>query len=256
MGDAGRTAVGQQLRAWRLARGRSQLSVALASGTTARHLSFVENGRSRPGAALLARLAAELELPTAAAELLRQEAGLAAAHPKADAAERSTRTMSELLAGHDPFPACLVDHLGGVRAANRAYFRLIPDALELTPEAQVDRFFSESGRRWIANWAEVAWREADRRVEHAQRSGDPRAVALSLRAIDRLGGVARPAETAASSDGLVHLVVGAGETIAHRTIVLQPDPTAHVGDRQLRLELTVPAHEHARRWLERRNAAD
>jgi transcriptional regulator with XRE-family HTH domain len=37
------------LRRWRTARRLSQLELALRAGTTQRHLSFIERGRSRPG---------------------------------------------------------------------------------------------------------------------------------------------------------------------------------------------------------------
>jgi transcriptional regulator with XRE-family HTH domain len=46
-----------QLRPWRTVRHVSQFELALRAGTTQRHLSFVEQGRSRPGRTLLVRLA-------------------------------------------------------------------------------------------------------------------------------------------------------------------------------------------------------
>ena len=45
------------LRECRERRRLSQLDLATLAGTTQRHLSFVEQGRSRPGRALVARLA-------------------------------------------------------------------------------------------------------------------------------------------------------------------------------------------------------
>jgi len=39
---------GDLLRQWRRRRGLSQLALAGAAGVSARHLSFVETGRSRP----------------------------------------------------------------------------------------------------------------------------------------------------------------------------------------------------------------
>lgn len=44
-------------------RALSQLALALRVETTTRHLSYVENGRSRPGRELVLRLADTLELP-------------------------------------------------------------------------------------------------------------------------------------------------------------------------------------------------
>lgn len=41
--------LGTLLRYWREVRGASQLDLALGSGISQRHISFIENGRSVPG---------------------------------------------------------------------------------------------------------------------------------------------------------------------------------------------------------------
>ena len=45
---ADRAPLGEQLRDWRRRRRMSQLDLALEAGVSARHLSFLETGRSRP----------------------------------------------------------------------------------------------------------------------------------------------------------------------------------------------------------------
>jgi transcriptional regulator with XRE-family HTH domain len=47
--------VGPQLREWRERRRLTQLELALDTGISARHLSFVETGRSKPGRDMLLR---------------------------------------------------------------------------------------------------------------------------------------------------------------------------------------------------------
>src|SRR5262249_3698079 len=54
---------GEALRRWRGLRRVSQLELALRAGTTQRHLSFVERGRSVPGRGMVVRLAESLRLP-------------------------------------------------------------------------------------------------------------------------------------------------------------------------------------------------
>jgi transcriptional regulator with XRE-family HTH domain len=49
--------VGPLLRDWRRRRRLSQLDLALDAGVSARHLSFVETGRSRPSAQMVLHLA-------------------------------------------------------------------------------------------------------------------------------------------------------------------------------------------------------
>ena len=51
------TGFSSELRRWRTARRMSQLDLALLAGTTQRHLSFIEQGRSRPGRSMVLRLA-------------------------------------------------------------------------------------------------------------------------------------------------------------------------------------------------------
>jgi transcriptional regulator with XRE-family HTH domain len=48
-----------ELRRWREARRISQLDLALRAGTTQRHVSYMEQGRSRPGRTMVVRLRCE-----------------------------------------------------------------------------------------------------------------------------------------------------------------------------------------------------
>src|SRR5687767_2184942 len=69
---------GQQLRHWRTRSGMSQLTLSSLAGTTPRHLSFVETGRSRPGSDLVLRLATALDVPVRERNALLVAAGLPA----------------------------------------------------------------------------------------------------------------------------------------------------------------------------------
>ena len=53
----------QALREGRTRRRLSQLDLALRAGTTQRHVSFLESGRSDPGRTMVIRLAESLQLP-------------------------------------------------------------------------------------------------------------------------------------------------------------------------------------------------
>jgi transcriptional regulator with XRE-family HTH domain len=50
-----------ELRRWRTVRRLSQLELAARAGTTQRHVSFIEQGRSRPGRSVVVRLAESME---------------------------------------------------------------------------------------------------------------------------------------------------------------------------------------------------
>lgn len=63
-GEGGGTSFGQLLRWWRARRGLSQLDLAGIAGSSQRHLSFLESGRTRPSREMILRLAQALEVPT------------------------------------------------------------------------------------------------------------------------------------------------------------------------------------------------
>jgi transcriptional regulator with XRE-family HTH domain len=60
----------------------SQLDLAIAAGTTARHVSFVETGRSRPGRELILRIGAALQVPLPERNTLLAAGGLRAVFPR------------------------------------------------------------------------------------------------------------------------------------------------------------------------------
>src|SRR6266513_3167015 len=112
--------VGSLLRKWREQRRLTQLEVALEAGISARHLSFVETGRSKPGRDMLLRVLEQLEVPFRE----RNELLLAAGHAPAFS-ERSLddpelapvrEALDLILTGHEPYPAIVVDRAWNVVA--------------------------------------------------------------------------------------------------------------------------------------------
>ncbi|MFG2845857.1 helix-turn-helix domain-containing protein [Kitasatospora sp. NPDC048296] len=124
MGSPTGTGVGPLLRGWRERRQLSQLQLALRADSSARHLSFVENGRSRPSRALLLRLAEELDVPVRERNALLLAAGYAPQYPETPLDDPSMDALraglERLLAAHDPYPAVVIDGTFRVLAANRA----------------------------------------------------------------------------------------------------------------------------------------
>ena len=102
----------------------SQLELALRAGTTQRHLSFIESGRSAPGRNMVVRLAESLELPLRERNELLLAAGYAPAYPESsldDPVLAPVRdAIGHILQGHRPYPALVVDRSGDVVAANES----------------------------------------------------------------------------------------------------------------------------------------
>jgi transcriptional regulator with XRE-family HTH domain len=113
------------LRDGRTRRRLSQLDLALRAGTTQRHLSFIESGRSLPGRNIVVRLAEALELPLRERNELLLAAGYAPAYPERsldDPVLAPVRTaIDHILRGHLPYPALVVDRHGDLIAANDTF---------------------------------------------------------------------------------------------------------------------------------------
>lgn len=127
-GPAGR-GVGPLLRDWRERRRLSQLELALRAGSSARHISFVETGRSRPSEELVLRLADHLDVPMRERNALLLATGYAPRFPETsmdDPAMEGLRAgLDRLLQGYDPYPALVVDATYQVVAVNRGITMLM-----------------------------------------------------------------------------------------------------------------------------------
>ena len=75
-----RAPLGALLRDWRRRRRLSQLDLALEAGVSARHLSFLETGRSKPSREMVLHLAEELDVPLRDRNQLLLAAGFAPAY--------------------------------------------------------------------------------------------------------------------------------------------------------------------------------
>jgi transcriptional regulator with XRE-family HTH domain len=129
-----------ELRAWRARRGRSQLDLSNDAGTTQRHVSYLEQGRSAPSRTMVVRLAESLELSLRDRNALLLAAGYAPLFPESDldSAELcpAMDAVRAVLDGHDPYPAVVVRPDGEIVAANGAVEVLldgVDDSLRVAP---------------------------------------------------------------------------------------------------------------------------
>jgi len=116
--------VGEHLRSWRQRRRLSQLDLALEADISARHLSFLETGRSRPSREMILHLAEQLEIPMRERNVLLVAAGYAPIFPERSlddpALEAIRRAIDLIIEGHKPYPAFALDRHWNVVASNRA----------------------------------------------------------------------------------------------------------------------------------------
>jgi transcriptional regulator with XRE-family HTH domain len=168
------------LRAWRRRRRLSQLELALASGVSQRHLSFLESGRARPSRSMILRLGETLEVPLRERNDWLVAAGFAPvfrARPLDDPQMRQVmEAVRRMLANHEPFPAVAIDRAWNVRLANRAFERLVAllgeDVWARIGGAQRNLmrlvFHPRGIRPHVANWQAIApllWHRARREAD-------------------------------------------------------------------------------------------
>ena len=143
--------VGELLRQWRERRRLSQLDLALQAEISTRHLSFLETGRSRPSRAMLLRLAEQLEVPLRERNHLLLAGGYAPAFGQAaldDPQMAAVRAaLRQVLTGHEPYPAVVVDRGWNLVDANAAVAALVGQAEPelLAPPANVLRISLHPG---------------------------------------------------------------------------------------------------------------
>lgn len=150
------------LKYWRRQRGMSQLDLAVTSDVSARHVSFLETGRSSPSPEMVLQLATSLGVPLRQVNAMLRAAGHEAVYDEStDELPAAVQdALSLLKAHHEPFPLIVVDRLYAVLDLNGAASALL-DAV-LGPGAAADGLnlarvtFDPGGAQpLLVNFAEV-----------------------------------------------------------------------------------------------------
>lgn len=235
---------GETLKAWRQRRHLSQLDLALDANVSARHISFLETGRSRPSRDMVLHLADTMSLPLRARNDLLEQAGYVRAFAET-ALDTETlgpvrKALDHMLAAHMPYPAIICDRhwtLVDMNAAARAFLAPLQGP---TGESNMVRMLVDNplARQMIVNWGEVLHDFAGRLRLEVSRSGGDR-VLLDLLELAR--SAAGGAEDAASVRPFIPVVLRYGETTLSFVSMLAEFGTARditIGD--LRIELFYP----------------
>jgi transcriptional regulator with XRE-family HTH domain len=170
----------RHLRDWRQKRRLSQLDLALASGVSQRHVSFLESGRANPSRNMILQLSETLDVPLRDRNAWLTAAGFAPVF--------RTRTLDDpqmgqvlaavqmMLSAHEPFPAIALDRAWNVAMSNRSFDMLGAmlgnDIWERIGGGQrnlMRLMFHPNGiRPFITNWSAVGplmWRRAQKEAE-------------------------------------------------------------------------------------------
>jgi transcriptional regulator with XRE-family HTH domain len=189
------------LRRWRDQRRLSQMELALEAAVSTRHLSFVETGRARPTPAMILRLSEQLDVPLRERNQLLLAGGYAPAyreHGLDEPALAGVRAaLGQVLAGHEPYPAVVINRWWELVEANAAISLFVADCAPalLEPPVNVLRLslHPDGMAPRIANLAQWRGHVLGQLQRRAAATGDARLADLYAELAGYPGGVDAPA---------------------------------------------------------------
>lgn len=244
--------LGAQLRAWRGARGKSQLDLSLDTGISQRQISFIESGRSTPGRHNLLHLADALDVPFRQRNTLLLAAGYAPIYAEGgiDDPEMKgvTDALKRMLVQHEPFPAVVMDRYWNVLMTNDATQRFFNSFIDMStrerPRNLLHLMFDPAGLRpFIPNWEETA-KSLMARVfrESVGRVIDARTKALidALLAYPQVDDVWTVSTTADSTPVIPLSFVKDGRILRFFSLVTTVGTAQTITTQELRIECMFP----------------
>ena len=183
---------GPMLRAWRRRRGASQLALALQSGVSQRHVSFLESGRAKPSREMVVQLTSALDVPLRQRNAMLLAAGFAPVYRESNLAAPELapvrQAIERMLKQQEPYPAVVIDRLWNLLQANDAANAFTMFLFEgpppPTPPGKAPNLLRwlldpKALRSKISNWEEVSrYLISTTYAEILADGGEPKALAF------------------------------------------------------------------------------
>lgn len=181
------------LRYWRSCRGLSQLDLALAAEVSARHMSFLESGRSSPSQEMVLRLMATLAVPLRDQNQALLAAGFPARFPEPPLHEMDPAiddAITRMMHQQEPYPLTILSAdynlLRSNEAASAIFRHFVADPAHLsTPLNMFSLLFDPRlARPYVTNWEHVGYHMLTRlHRESLQQRADTRLRSLLERIV-------------------------------------------------------------------------
>ena len=242
------------LKDWRRRRRVSQLDLGLSANVSARHVAFLETGRSKPSRGMVLQLSDALMIPPAERNALLNAAGFSASYRRRDLTDPEIKHVYEAvtwtLERHDPFPGLAIDRHWTIVMANKSATLLIAAAGLSVGDSLLDAaIHSPAMRAAIENWSEVARYMATRlRTESVHLGGDPVLDAAAAKLAGELRDTDNDGDQ--TSAAVVATRYRAGDvTLSLFSTIAQFGSAADIALADLKIELMFPADEATRQIL-------
>ncbi|MBO9401698.1 helix-turn-helix transcriptional regulator [Shimia sp. R9_3] len=246
---------GATLKEWRQARRVSQLDLGLSAGVSARHISFLETGRSRPSRGMVLRLCEQLDVPIAQRNRLLMAAGLSPAYAKRDlSAEEMAPVQAAVdwtLQRHAPYPAMALDRHWRLVAVNSVAEQILAGLGVACGDSLIEMMIgSDVLHQALVNYEEILGHMVARlRVESAHFGQDD----VLEDAITRMSALLT--QEARAMEGMKPAIIPAiyelgGVRMSFFSTITQFGSTEDIALSELRIEMLFPADEETRLALE------
>lgn len=232
------------------------MDLALEIDSSSRHLSFVETGKAKPGRELLRKLAEALRIPLRQRNYLLELAGYSRefSEESLDGSRMQIvhSAINHILAGHEPFPAMVVDGAYEILRANSGMKKLLVGFLGERASRfsnAVDVLFDPNGLQpYVRNWATVQRVLLARIRDEVFRTRNEKLAKLHAKWI-------RAGESAVAGDSEAQLPVvdlhleRDGLSLRLFGIVSTLGTPMDVTAQEIRIETFFPADDPTRHWF-------
>lgn len=160
------SAFGTLFREMRQGKRLSQMDFALACEVSAKHISFLETGRSKPSKGMVLHLAQMLQTDLAGTNRLLSAAGYSQVYSDQDLSAPGMAMIREaldhLLQAHLPYPAVVFDHEYSLVMANQAMQALMSRMVELgaqfpaRPNFLLSLLDDDGIKPFVGDWEAIA----------------------------------------------------------------------------------------------------
>jgi len=257
--DSREAAAGQfssLLKHWRSARRLTQIELAVDANVSARHVCFLETGRSQPSREMVQLLGSALDLPLEERNALHVAAGFVPPYGDkglaADNLQPVQQALDFMLRQQEPYPGIVVDGHWDVRMRNQGSARLLKTfrdsyqmASGVADNAMHVVFHPKGLRQFIVNWEEFAGQMIQ--ILHRDVAQGSRAAAQLFDEIMTYPGLPAewrlPRHSAASSPVMImHLAKGDFRLAFFSTFTTLAMPT-DAALQQIKIECFFPADD-------------
>lgn len=244
-------AFGSQLKTWRERRRLSQLDLGLSANISARHLSFLETGRSQPSRPMVLMLCEQLDVPRTERNAFLGAAGFAPVYRSRDWSDDEMAPVRAAvewtMTRHDPYPAFVIDRHWTLIKVNRSAAAMLGGLDLAEGSSLLDAMTDvEMTKALFENWEEVMHHMLARlRTESLHLGGDDVLDAAAAKLGEALGKTA-----SALADPLAAVVPAryrSGEmTLSFLSTIAQFGTAEDIALADLKIEMLFPADDATR----------